>query len=150
MSSSIPTAPDSLTTSAAPNSQNALKRHWYDAAADCGFPHDKLSGLCNALNNRGDGNKSRLDYVLRAFGAFEDQHARMTGLTRLLLEYSTRRSGSAIANDKWVQARRGLLALREGLPPALRDANIFRKLESASELRPVRRTDDSEVSWRNR
>lgn len=146
MTSPITAAPDSLTTTAAPN-QAALKRHWFNAAHDCAFPEAKLQELCEALNNRGIANKSRLEYVLRGEGLFTEHHGRVTTLTRLLLEYNTRRTGSQVAQDKWAQARRGLLALREKLNPSLRDLPVFGKLEATPPTRPRR---SGEVSWRER
>lgn len=147
---SAPPAPDSISTTAAnakPDKAVQLKKHWATGASDTLFPEANLEPLCLALQNRGAANKSRLDFVLKAQGAFADVHARACTLAFLLHDYASRRSGSAAANEKWVLAKRGLLALRESLPENLQSAPIFTKLESTSDSRPRKRS--SEINWRD-
>lgn len=148
---SAPPAPDSISTTAAntqPEKLGQLKKHWSTGAHDTLFPEANLEPLCLALQNRGAANKSRLDYVLKAQGAFADAHARACTLAFLLHDYASRRAGSAVANEKWVLAKRGLLSLRENLPGNLQGAPLFTKLESTSDSRPRKRS--SGISWRDR
>lgn len=146
---SAPPAPDSISGAAAnakPDKVQQLKRHWVTGAGDTKFSEDGLESLCLALQNRGSHAKSRLDYVLMAQGAFADTHARACALAFLLHDYASRRAGSAIANEKWVLAKRGLLALREKLPLPLQEAPIFSKLEGTSDTRPRK---PAARSWRD-
>jgi hypothetical protein len=147
--SAVPAAPDSISTLAAnakPEKAVQLKKHWGTAAADTLFPEANLESLCLALNNRGTANKSRLSFVLRGQGAFAGPHARTCALAFFLHDYSGRRGGSAVANEKWVLAKRGLLALRAELPQNLQAAPIFTKLESTSDTRPRK---PAARSWRD-
>jgi len=149
--SSVPAAPDSISTTAAnakPDKVVQFKKHWSTAASDTLFPAANLESLCLALQSRGEQNKSRLEYVLKAQGVFADPHARACTLAFLLHDYSIRRAGSATANEKWVLAKRGILALRENLPENLQNAPLFTKLESTSDSRP--RKPASSLNWRNR
>jgi|GEM_PF-6002522 len=149
-SSPVPAAPDSISTTAA-NAKSEksvqLKKYWSTAAADTQFDPAKLPDLCLALQNRGAGNHSRLEYVLKSEGAFADPHSRVCTLAFLLHDYASRRSGSAVANEKWGKARRHLLALRKELPAVLQNAPLFTKLEGQTEARPRRRRD---ANWRDR
>lgn len=148
---SAPPAPDSISGAAANSKADKvqqLKRHWATASADTLFPQAQLESLCLALQNRGPQNKSRLEYTLKATGAFADPHNRACTLAFLLHDYANRRSGSAAANEKWVLAKRGLLALRESLPQKLQSSPIFDRLESSSDARPRKPTTG--LSWRDR